>query len=242
MSIVTVSTPFNIDLEFRIAPFHKRLLAWLIDIVIIYAYAYIMYRVVMTARNENSWYVVNVLYILFVVLPFLLYHLLFEVFMNGQSLGKKAMGIKVMDKNGNEPTLGQYLLRWMFRLVDMLGTLGSAAALSAALTTYTQRIGDLVAGTIVIDQRYAANFSETIYMPIEDKGYKPLFPQVMNLSDRDINGIRNLLDIKSNSRDIDLYTLQVTDRIKEVLSIETDMDARQFLYRLLQDYNFLTRK
>ncbi|HXS37913.1 MAG TPA: RDD family protein [Flavipsychrobacter sp.] len=240
MSIVTVSTPFNIDLEFRIAPFHKRLVAWLIDIVIVYAFAYIMYRVLVS--NEDSGYLSNVLYILLVILPYLLYHLLFEVFMNGQSLGKKTMGIKVMDKNGNEPTLSQYLLRWMFRLVDMLGTLGTAAVLSAALTTYTQRLGDLVAGTMVIDQRYAANFSETIYMPIEDKGYKPLFPQVMQLSDRDINGIRNLLDIKSSSRDVDLYTLQVTDRIKEVLNIETDMDARQFLYRLLQDYNFLTRK
>ena len=64
----------------------------------------------------------------------------------------------------------------------------------------------------------------------------------MKLTDRDINGIRNLLYMKEGSKDTNMYMGQVVMRIKEVLKIESDLEMRDFLWQLLQDYNFLTRK
>ena len=140
MSVITVTTPFNIDLEFKIAPFHKRLLAWLIDIVLIYVYVILVNKYVVGPLNAYD-ELGQTVTILLIMIPAYSYHLLLEVFFNGQSLGKKAMGIKVMDMNGNEASFSQYLLRWIFRIFDMLITLGAAAVLSVALSRHSQRLG-----------------------------------------------------------------------------------------------------
>ncbi len=241
MSVITVTTPFNIDLEFRIAAFHKRLLAWMIDIVLVYTYIILMDKYIVDPLSMYE-SLGSTASILIVSIPAILYHLLCEVFMNGQSIGKKALGIKVLDMNGNEATLSQYLLRWSFRLFDMVITLCAGAVLSTALSKHSQRLGDLVAGTVVIDQRARTDIDDTIYLELTDEDYKPVFTEVMNLSDRDINGIRNLLDKKGQSKDTEIYMAQVAQRIRDVLKIETDLTPRELLQQLLRDYNFLTSK
>lgn len=241
MSVITVTTPFNIDLEFRVAPFHKRLLAWMIDIILIYVYMFLIERYVVTplAMYESFGQTASVL---FIIVPAYCYHLVCEALMNGQSVGKRILGIKVMDLNGNEASFSQYLIRWSFRLFDMVITLGAGAVLSAALSKNSQRIGDMLAGTVVIDERARTHIDETIYLDIAEDNYQPMFPEVMKLSDRDINGIRNLLDARTGSRDTDVYMTQVADRICEVLKLETVLEPRELLEQLLRDYNYLTRK
>jgi uncharacterized RDD family membrane protein YckC len=241
MSVITVTTPFNIDLEFKIAPFHKRLLAWLIDILIIYAYVIALNKFVVRPLDVYESFG-DTATIILILLPAYSYHLLCEVFFNGQSLGKRAIGIKVMDLNGNEASLSQYLLRWLFRLFDMAMTLGAAAVLSSTLSKHGQRLGDIVAGTVVIDQHHRTNIEQTIYLELEEDSYQPVFPEVMRLNDRDINGIRNLLATKGTNRDTEIYMQQVAQRIREVLKLETTMEPKELLQQLLTDYNYYTRK
>lgn len=242
MSIVTIPTAFNIDLEFNIAPFHKRLFAWVIDFVVLITFFYLMSSYAIPAIG-GSYYAQVTAYIVLVYLPYVLYHLVFEVTTGGRSLGKMALGIKVVDISGKQPSFSQYLLRWMLRIIDMMVTLCLGAILSAALTKYTQRLGDLAAGTIVIDTKGKTGLHETIYLDIEeDKSYKPMYPQVMKLTDRDINGIRNLLNNKSRTKEAYNYMIEIATRIKTVLSISSDLETEAFLNQLLKDYNYLTRQ
>ena len=103
-----------------------------------------------------------------------------------------------------------------------------------------QRLGDLAAGTVVIDCKYRPDINDTIYLEIENKNYQPLFPQVMRLSDRDINGIRNLLNVKNQAHDHTHYLIEVAQKIKRVLKIETELYPTDFLEQLLKDYNYFT--
>ncbi len=257
MPAITIGTPFNIDLEFRIAPFGKRFSAWLIDIVIISIYFYVMLRFIYPLLNKGDAIATGA--ILFVVIiPVLLYQLIFELFLNGQTIGKKLMGIAVIDMEGKEPGWSQYILRWvlcignLFVYVIPYMIITSPAALlfflvlylpdflSVVISAKSQRLGDFAAGTVVIDKRYRANINETIYLDIEKKEYHPLFPQVMRLTDRDINGIRNLLDAKRQGKGNEAYMLQVVEKIKTVLTIETELQPRDFLEQLLRDYNYYT--
>src|SRR5690242_4829949 len=109
MPIIQISTAFNIDLEFEIAEFHKRLLAYIIDfgILVIYLYCmkYVLYNDMLLSWDENMG-----LDILIVSLPMLLYSLLTELWLNGQTIGKKIMAIRVISLEGGEPTFGQFLL------------------------------------------------------------------------------------------------------------------------------------
>ena len=259
MAIITVSTPFNIDLEFKIAAFPKRVLAWVVDIFIICMYYLVMLKIVFPLFNLQST-IVDVIGGLIVLLPVLIYQLSFEIFLNGQTLGKKLLGIKVIDKEGNEPSWGQYLLRFLLALgsyftfilpfVILLNPLAVTGYLiiylpdviTMLVSPKSQRIGDLAAGTVVIDAGYKPDINETIYQEIEVLDYMPQFPQVMRLTDRDINGIRNLLDVQRKSRESDNYMLQVVEKIKTVLKIETELEGYDFLRQLLYDYNFLAGK
>ncbi len=238
MSIITITTPFNIDLEFRIAAFHKRLLAWVIDMLIIACFLYIIFRFLAPLIDLRSYQYGDAIYLL-VLLPAYAYHLIFEVLMNGQTPGKKAMSLKVVDKTGRAATLSQYILRWLLRIVDISATMGMGAVLSIALSKFSQRIGDFAAGTVVIDTGSKTGLNQTIYLDIENREANVMFPEVMRLTDRDINGIRNLINEKPG-RESEAYKEKVTERIKEVLSIQTDMDPDSFLQQLLKDYNIIT--
>ena len=257
MAIITIETPFNIDLEFKIAAVGQRALAWLIDIIIICVYYYVILRVVYpTFRMGEA--IESTAAILLIILPVLLYQMLSELLFNGQTLGKKLVGIQVIDKEGQEPTLGQYIIRWILSIGNLfLYVIPYIILLSPILLIFfmilylpdflcivisakAQRLGDLAAGTVVIDCKYRPDINDTIYLAIENKDYQPLFPQVMRLSDRDINGIRNLLHVKNQNGDHTHYMIEVSQKIKRVLSIETDLYPTDFLEQLLKDYNYFT--
>ena len=114
---VKLDTGFNIEVEFTIPAFYKRLFAWSIDFLIMIAYYMIVSRVMSSvigmSWTERMWMVV-----LFGLPPFC-YHLLCEIFLNGQSIGKKALRIKVISEDGGQPSISQYLIRWLFRTVDL---------------------------------------------------------------------------------------------------------------------------
>lgn len=240
MPVLAVSTPFNIELELTLAPFGKRALAWLLDCVILFIYLYGFNKLVYSQvlMNENLSTIVGILGF---GVPWAMYDFLQEVFFNGQSLGKRALGIRVVDMQGNEPTISQSILRQVLRMVDFTITFGLCALISALVSKNSQRLGDVVAGTVVIEKTPKANITETIYLPIDRADYVPRFPSVMRLTDRDINGIRNLLSAKE-TKDTEAFAATVAQRIKDVLSIETDLPPRDFMQQLLEDYNFLSAR
>ena len=238
MSVLAVSTPFNIDLELALAPFGKRFLAWLLDCMILFAYFYGFYNLVY-ARVELSEGLATIVWLLGFGVPWAMYDFLQEVFFNGQSVGKRALGIRVVDMQGNEPSISQCLLRQVLRTVDFTITFGLCALVSSLVTKNNQRVGDIVAGTVVIEKTPRANLTETIYIPVEREKYVARFPAVMRLTDRDINGIRALLAARPN-RDTEAYAATVAARIQHVLGVETDMEPRDFMQQLLEDYNFLS--
>lgn len=257
MSVITVTTPFNIDLEFRIATVGKRFLAWLIDVCVICIYYAAMVRVLLplvgidiAAQQAASLFLL--------ILPVLLYQVAMEILNSGQTLGKMLTRIRVMDKSGLEASTSQYVVRWalcignlfiyaipylilsnvLFIFVFMF--LYVPDAVSMVVSGKNQRLGDLAAGTMVIETKVQSDIHQTIYQAIETEAYKPSFPQVMRLTDKDINGIRNLLATKRNSHDHEVYIINVAQKIKTVLAITSDLPARDFLAQLLSDYNYFT--
>jgi hypothetical protein len=195
-----------------------------------------------------------------------------EVFFHGQSIGKRLMGIRVVNFMGNEASISQYLIRLLFRSYFLVPLVASvvvslfydvttadmktmilvaiAVLFSAALgmflyfvlSKYGQRLGDKLANTLVIEDRAKADFHKTIYLEIDDQAYQVRYPEVLKITDRDINGIRNLLDVKRITKEHEAYMVRIAARITEVLGITTTQEPYDFLAQLLRDYNFLTSK
>jgi uncharacterized RDD family membrane protein YckC len=260
MSIIQIETVFNIDLEFEIAPFHKRLLAYLIDftLLIIYLFSmqYLLENVVNMDIYENTGYI-----LFFITLPMLFYSFLTEFFMNGQTIGKKLMGIRVISLDGGKPRLGQYLVRWITRFFEwpflfgyivfsthtitsyaiITAFLGIAVVICIAVTQKNQRLGDLAASTVLVKAKTDFTVNDTVFMNVNNDNYKVTFPEVMRLSDNDINTIKSVLTQAKKTNNFDI-SRRVEYKIKDVLQIRSDFYTNDFLEKLLEDYNYLATR
>ena len=70
-----------------------------------------------------------------------------------------------------------------------------------------------------------------------ESNYQPRYPQVMQLSDRDINTLKSIIQSVRKRNDYEL-SMRIAERIKSKLKMETDQDSLEFLQTLLKDYNF----
>ena len=264
MSIIQIATPFNIDLEFEIAEFHKRLIAYSIDFCILLIYYISMKHLYYGGFNDpssqdlKSHVGIDILTISF---PMLLYSLVTEVLMHGQTVGKKIMGIRVISLEGGEPTLGQYLLRWMFKgfewpfmfgytffsreslfvYILITGFLGIIVVIIIAITKKNQRLGDVAANTVLVNVKSTLSVDDTVFIDITQIDYQVRFPEVLRLTDRDINTIKNVLSQYKVNHHADTC-MRVATKVQEVLKINSNMYAIEFLEKLLEDYNFLATK
>src|SRR6185436_12382977 len=123
MAVIKVPTNFNIDLEFEVPEFYRRLIALLIDVVLEYFYLRIAVEIYNSnergyAVSRDADYDLQSIGIL-LFLPIALYHIVLEITMNGQSLGKKIMGLRVVNENGGKASISQYLIRWLLRVSDL---------------------------------------------------------------------------------------------------------------------------
>ncbi|HYF29793.1 MAG TPA: RDD family protein [Chitinophagaceae bacterium] len=233
MLAVKLDTGFNIEVEFPISPFHRRLFAWIIDLMILLAYLWIT-DILISEILSDYWTAQDWLVVLY-LLPYFFYHLIMEISLNGQSIGKKAMSIKVITLEGGQPSLSQYIIRWMFRIFD-IGLFFVPAFFSIILSARSQRVGDIVAGTIVIDTKARTSWEDTIFTEVETT-YKPRYKQVMQLSDKDINTLKSIIETVRRKSDYEL-AFNATERIKSRLNIQSDQDPFDFLQTLLKDYNY----
>ena len=232
MNTITIPTTQNIELEYPIATVGDRIGATILDLAIQMGYVIVLRYAFSFADvyvSMEAWIIL--------LLPIMLYSLLSEIFFNGQSIGKRILSIQVIHLEGRPPELSQYLLRWLLRPVDVLFLNGLVALISISISKYAQRLGDLAAGTSVIKLTLVTPFGETIFEEIEE-GYEIQFPQVATLTDRDMSILKEVLDIGVKGSDRDMIT-RLTQRVKEVAGIESDLEDRVFLETVLKDYNSL---
>lgn len=236
MNSIKITTSQNIELEYELASLGERIVGWLVDWLIILAYAMIASTIFFTTFvGNNNW-------IAFIfIIPIVFYDLASEVFLNGQSVGKRVMHLKVISLDGNQPTLGQYLIRWVFRFVDFTITNCLGALICVAVSERKQRIGDIVAGTTIIKTITRVAFNQTIHVPTQKVDYTISFPEVGNLADLDMQLVKEVI-INVNTTGNSMLAYQAAEKIKQTLQIESSLEPMNFLQLLLSDYNYVTSK
>lgn len=128
MSIVTIKTPFNVNVSALQAGVFLRILAFLIDLVLIglylFACLYFFYEVLDSLSIHSTFgsfldqrAFIEITFTI-LILPAFFYSLWTEYFFNGQTFGKKICGIRVVKLNGYRAGFSEYFSRWAFRLID----------------------------------------------------------------------------------------------------------------------------
>ncbi|NVJ66512.1 MAG: RDD family protein [Gammaproteobacteria bacterium] len=140
-----VETPEGIELPLEVAGLVPRTMAYFIDLLIFLALYYALILVVGFLGNFGE----GLFYIIFFII-YWLYPIIFEVFRNGQTPGKKALGIKVVHHDGTPISLSASFVRNILLIADFLPFFYTAGFLSMLFNKDFKRLGDMAAGTVVI--------------------------------------------------------------------------------------------
>lgn len=242
METIKVSTNQHIDIDYPVAGLGERVSARLIDLalflVVIIAFTIALGLSGLLNGRDIGAYILLGIYII----GYVFYDLICEISLNGQSVGKRLLKIKVISLNGAQPTIGQYFIRWIFRIVDFLLASPVGGLVCVAVTENKQRIGDVVAGTTLIKTEPRTKIEQIAFHPVEDN-YIANFESSHLLTDRDVELIHEVISSYYKTHNPQLvYTL--AEKVAKHLSItdKKGLNELDFLKTVVTDYSHLTSR
>ncbi len=156
-----IQTPENVAFGYQVAGIGSRFLATLLDTLIIVLLQVIIVIVAILiittfegssfADQLSTWIVA--IFGLILTLFYWGYYVFFELLWNGQSPGKRWVGLRVIRMDGTPITLSEALIRNLVRLVDFLPAAYGVGILTMFIDKQSRRLGDLAAGTLVVHDR-----------------------------------------------------------------------------------------
>jgi uncharacterized membrane protein SpoIIM required for sporulation/uncharacterized RDD family membrane protein YckC len=160
---VDIETPEHVSVGYELADLGSRFTAMVIDGVVLFGVGLVLLLgllalgVFATATGGGAFGGAGVVVAAMVALWFLVswgYRVYYEGFRDGQTIGKKAMRIRVVQDGGFPVTFRAAAVRNLVRLIDMQpGGSWGIAALAMMLHPRTKRLGDMAAGTVVVRDR-----------------------------------------------------------------------------------------
>ncbi len=232
MESIGIETAQNVVIRQPVASLGQRLLAFLVDGLVFFAYAFLLVLLLdSTGGGSTS---LGIL----LSLPILLYFPALEILMNGQTIGKRSLKIRVVKLDGSRPGASAYLLRWLLGVVDYLLVLGGVATLSILLTRNSQRLGDIAAGTTVVREKKKSSILKEQWREMEGlpEDYQPVFPAAQNLNNREVQlALEALQAFRRKGQRAPMERLQAHLE-KKMQTGETGLHPIKFLTTVRQDY------
>ena len=232
-----IETAQNVSIQQNVAGIGERILAYLIDFLIIVAYyiiaIFLMGMLEVDMMDQWTFWMI-------LSLPPFLYFLLWETFWDGKTPGKAALKIKVTRLDGSRPAFSNYLIRWLLRLLDISLAMGGVAVVMILLNGRGQRLGDMAAGTTVISERQRVKFHQTILVDIPED-YVAIYPQVTVFSDAEMRKIKTIYTEARKHADHHVI-VELSKKVSSMMDVTTEEKPLQFVARVISDYNYYTQK
>src|SRR5678815_5224021 len=187
--ILVIETPERVQLHFALASIGNRFLACAIDHALQSITVGLMLVAFVLIGNYSG--IENVLasapkwvWALLIVIVFLIlsgYFAFFEWIWNGQTPGKRWLKLRVIREDGRPVTFWEACVRNLVRTLDMMpAPFYSIGLISVFVSQSDQRVGDMVAGTVVVREREAEApaFAQVFASPISDPALRRSFKPV----------------------------------------------------------------
>jgi len=270
MAHLKVHTAQNVLLEYTVGNIGQRLLAAFLDLVFCAIYIWVSLWVFKGLFNSNLMDDPGLLFWLVVVLPVTVYLPVIEFLWNGKTLGKAILKLQVIRTDGSAPSMGDIVLRWLVRTVDVklgflliffipmsptkeieetfriwamilfLVPLPIVGIISMATSKMGQRLGDRLANTAVIQSKRLFSLEDTLLKATEED-YEPRYLNVLKLSDKDIYIIKTTVEEAEKNHNYKNVTT-LSDKARDILEIKDNERPFVFLKTLLKDYNHLAKQ
>lgn len=243
MKTAEIFTAQHVAIRYDLAPLRDRVFAFIIDLLINIFLFWIMR---LLFGSLARW--VDPLYLLFTLIPsflFSTYSLLSEIFLKGQTAGKMVLGLRVIKLNGKEASTGDFVTRWIFRVIDIWFSIGAVGAMMIGTTPRGQRLGDLLSETIVIRLRphSAVELSQLLKMH-QDTAESVEFEMVTQYTEQDMLMAMSALDRyrRYPNKTNQSILSELVHRMKQELGAEKNSYTdEKFVRKIIRDYVSLTR-
>lgn len=250
MKTTEIITAHNVVIQYEIAALPNRIAAFFIDAIILFFYILFINLLVaaFTIGSLNildgSSGIASLFYVLLLI-PVFFYSFILETFFAGQTVGKIALGIRVVNVSGASPSIGDLFLRWTFRMIEITGSLGAIAILAILVNEKKQRLGGLVSNTLVIQLKSSKTYSIKNILTLKNiDNHKVTYPNIILFTDDDLLLIKNSLERqrKFKNKNNNAVLLELCKKSTEKLQLEEEPKNKiKFLKTLVQDYVVLTR-
>lgn len=244
MTQLSINTTQNVNINFTAASVGDRIFAQLLDILVMIAYVVVVgffldiTGLTTTIEAMDNWSIMAVYGIIYS--PIMFYTIVQESLWEGQTIGKRIMKTKVIKLDGYQAGFGDYLVRWLFRLVEVFIGNGIIGLIAIIASQKNQRLGDMAAGTAVITLKNKVNINHTIIQDI-NSDYVPTYPLVIKLSDNDVRIIKETFEAAITTRDY-ATIIKLREKVLSVTGIKNQSGNDQdFIRTLLKDYNYYTQ-
>jgi uncharacterized RDD family membrane protein YckC len=242
MRTIEIRTTQNATISYELAGLSLRVFAFFLDALILGTVASILYVISMSLPGVYTGQLMR-----FIVISPLVafYTLVSEIVFDGQTIGKKALKIRVVKLNGKRIQPFDFVLRWAFRMVDVWMSLGALTAILISSTDNGQRLGGVVSNTTVIRLMPEMRVSLEDLLKINRLGdYEPTYLGIKNFKEQDMLLIKHTLDrFKKFNNDAHREAVQdMVNIVAQRLDLETiPEDGVAFLKATVKDYIVLTR-
>lgn len=244
MTQLSINTTQNVNINFTAASVGDRIFAQLLDILVMIAYAVVVgvfldvTGLSSAIEDMDKWSVMGAYGLIYS--PIMFYTIFQESLWEGQTIGKRIMKTKVIKLDGYQAGFGDYLIRWLFRLVEIFVGYGVIALIAVIASKKSQRLGDMAAGTAVITLKNKVNINHTIIQDVHSD-YVPTYQLVIKLSDNDVRIIKETFEAAIVSRDFQTI-VKLKEKVIAVTGIKNQSGNDQdFIRTLLKDYNYYTQ-
>jgi uncharacterized RDD family membrane protein YckC len=243
---LNIDTPEQIALEFSLATVGSRFLALALDTLIQVGCGLVLLTGVglgawgasFAPAQAGPWFLAVAVLGLFVI--YYAYFALFEAVWNGQTPGKRFIGLRVIHASGRPVSVFEAILRNVIRIADQLPGIYAIGIVSVFVTERSQRLGDLAAGTVVVHER--AGRAETNEFAADAQAPAHTAPATQhgsaNLTSEEIAVIelffrrREQLDVYGREK----AARKIAERMRERLKISERVDPEQLLEEIVAEY------
>lgn len=245
MKTISFTTAQYVKIDYELAPTAWRAVASFLDVITL-----LIYMLIMSIFIDNGFSMNidqnTVLSVFLVKLPWVLYSPIVEYLTKGRSLGKLVMGIRVVKANGETAGLREYFTRWIFRVIDIwAGGFGFLAMLLTGTTEKRQRLGDIMADTVVIRVKDTQTYSLRDVLSIKNQdNHLVTYESVTRFSDEDMLLIKNTIQrVQKYPNEANRkFAISLAEKTANLIGLpETPAKKLEFLKIVLQDYVVLTR-
>jgi uncharacterized RDD family membrane protein YckC len=243
MRKIEIITPQNVPVQFQLANVRERAMAFFFDCLIMFFVSLFLF-LFLVADAANSEMQTLIFYcIVFPIYTF--YSLFFETLLNGRTPGKAMLKIRVVKLSGSDLKISDFLLRWLFRWIDIWLSAGSLAALQVSSSTNGQRIGDLLADTTVIRQQHDFKVVLNDLLAIRSKqNHEIQFEKAIVFKEEEMLLVKQVLERyrKFDNEAHKKILVETAKMVSQRLNLDVFTGAAdEFLKAVLVDYITLTR-